>query len=1114
MTTRPVDANTAMARRARPPWRISHAVKGTELESAIGMVYCTRDILFRICFRAAVLILCLLSAQPSEAQETEDSLTPIHAASDLGDLIGKPIQQVQVVQTGRWRSEALVTSVKIGEPMTGAAARRAAQELLNTGGFSDVQVFVERSGQGVRLRLEAVPRRLIAARRLVGSTLDATELWQTMGLRDGDELTDEKLVQIQKQVQDIHRSRGYPRARVSVQTRDTDARAKVVLIVQVDAGPPLMIADRIFIMPDATWSVLSDVAQRYRVSKADRLDEEALASANVELEEDLRARRYPMARVRHSSVVKDGFGFVYVYVQAGPHLRFRFEGNERFDADQLTDVLDYDKQLDRTAAALTDRLASFYRRYGFLDVEIHAESRGTATDLVNELVFHIREGEIVQVYGKEFPCLRGGPRSVDALLAEVDGVLTNELPGGSLIGSVDPKIVDATLGPKGVTGARPSPLEPDPTRIYDPATYDKVVQHVRGLVPKRRILSAMVGPVRVLRRTCHRHSPPGQCVPLPLPSRPSSACQFDPRGLPVDDEAPDARLQCRPDRARAITCEPRVWLHIPVKLGPRAMLYDVAFDGNRSIPEADLLEASELDVGQPASNLELEKARRRVIQAYREMGFAYAEVRATLDLSPDHTRARARFIVNESQQVIVDKIIVVGAERTSEPLIIGRVSLKIGQPYRASDVRKTEERIATLGTFSSVAVSLQDAYVPARRKTVVIQVQERLPQYLDIRPGFSTGEGVRIQFEYGHLNIAGEAIRFTLRLRLSYLPDVFILDEDVRNNLDTLPMSRRLERHNTASVLFPEIGLGPLVSLNFDGIDVRSNARDFGLSKNALATTLNIRPFRTLSFGLGGSLERNDVAIFSDQSVIEYLQRPGVTGDLRRLLLAPDGLTLAVAQLATVSWDRRDNPLGATRGTLLGGSVEHVRAFPGEDNPNTKLSDFLRVSGIVSAYLPLNDNGLTLAASMRAGRIIQMMSSSDTYPDRLFFLGGVDSVRGFLRDSVVPQDVAERILQGSPQDPNRLTVNQVAIRGGDVFLNPRLELRIPMTATVHTTLFMDSGNVWVEPEAFEPWKLRYASGSGLRIATPIGPLAFDYGINLDRRSWEDFGAFHFSIGLF
>ena len=30
----------------------------------------------------------------------------------------------------------------------------------------------------------------------------------------------------------------------------------------------------------------------------------------------------------------------------------------------------------------------------------------------------------------------------------------------------------------------------------------------------------------------------------------------------------------------------------------------------------------------------------------------------------------------------------------------------------------------------------------------------------------------------------------------------------------------------------------------------------------------------------------------------------------------------------------------------------------------------------------------------------------------------------------------------------------------------------------------------------------------------IRPLALDYGVNLIRRPWEDFGAFHFSIGLF
>ena len=41
---------------------------------------------------------------------------------------------------------------------------------------------------------------------------------------------------------------------------------------------------------------------------------------------------------------------------------------------------------------------------------------------------------------------------------------------------------------------------------------------------------------------------------------------------------------------------------------------------------------------------------------------------------------------------------------------------------------------------------------------VIVQVEERLPQYLDIQPGFSTGDGFRIQFEYGHRNVAGKAM--------------------------------------------------------------------------------------------------------------------------------------------------------------------------------------------------------------------------------------------------------------------------------------------------------------------------------------------------------------------
>ncbi|HVK67748.1 MAG TPA: BamA/TamA family outer membrane protein, partial [Polyangium sp.] len=84
---------------------------------------------------------------------------------------------------------------------------------------------------------------------------------------------------------------------------------------------------------------------------------------------------------------------------------------------------------------------------------------------------------------------------------------------------------------------------------------------------------------------------------------------------------------------------------------------------------------------------------------------------------------------------------------------------------------------------------------------------------------------------------------------------------------------------------------------------------------------------------------------------------------------------------------------------------------------------------------------------------------------------------------------------------------------GDLSINPRLELRVPVTDLFQAGFFLDTGNLWKEPTALD-FTLRYALGAGLRITTPIGPLALDYGFNMNRRQWEDIGAFHFSIGLF
>lgn len=79
----------------------------------------------------------------------------------------------------------------------------------------------------------------------------------------------------------------------------------------------------------------------------------------------------------------------------------------------------------------------------------------------------------------------------------------------------------------------------------------------------------------------------------------------------------------------------------------------------------------------------------------------------------------------------------------------------------------------------------------------------------------------------------------------------------------------------------------------------------------------------------------------------------------------------------------------------------------------------------------------------------------------------------------------------------------------------RIELRfpIPVSSSLQGGVFFDFGNLWKKLELAQP-RFRTGVGLGLRIATPIGPIAFDYGLNFERYAWEDVGAPNFSIGLF
>ena len=82
----------------------------------------------------------------------------------------------------------------------------------------------------------------------------------------------------------------------------------------------------------------------------------------------------------------------------------------------------------------------------------------------------------------------------------------------------------------------------------------------------------------------------------------------------------------------------------------------------------------------------------------------------------------------------------------------------------------------------------------------------------------------------------------------------------------------------------------------------------------------------------------------------------------------------------------------------------------------------------------------------------------------------------------------------------------------------RAEVRFPIFASLQGAVFADLGNHWADPASIvlDESLIRPTAGLGVRIATPVGPLALDYGFNLLRREelGEPFGALHFSIGVF
>jgi len=135
--------------------------------------------------------------------------------------------------------------------------------------------------------------------------------------------------------------------------------------------------------------------------------------------------------------------------------------------------------------------------------------------------------------------------------------------------------------------------------------------------------------------------------------------------------------------------------------------------------------------------------------------------------------------------------------------------------------------------------------------------------------------------------------------------------------------------------------------------------------------------------------------------------------------------------------------------------------------------------------------------------LAQPFSGSRVPTSELFFSGGGSTLRGFTLNGAGPQ-------RSIPvcSDPNiSSTCTQIQVpNGGRQLLIINSELRIPVPITFPSPInrnlgfaaFYDGGNVYPSV-GFHNFTSLYSNsvGIGLRYATPLGPVRFDVGHNLN-----------------
>jgi outer membrane protein assembly complex protein YaeT len=525
----------------------------------------------------------------------------------------------------------------------------------------------------------------------------------------------------------------------------------------------------------------------------------------------------------------------------------------------------------------------------------------------------------------------------------------------------------------------------------------------------------------------------------------------------------------------------------------------------------------------------LEEDLRGLVQFYQLSGYLEAAV-SDYDVEVDSTENKASIEITlvEGEQTFIEGIGVFGAAVFSDSLILERIGVRKGDPFRR---RKIQD-----GVLSILSLYADHGYFDAEvnpdirinsethRALVDVIIEERRQSRIgDIRiEGMEKTKDRIVTRELSFRR--GEVARYSRLLesqRLLYLTGLFqsvfvrpvasaVRDSTVRDILIDLKENESVELNfyigygsvergrarielfnNNVAGSARKLGVAPYVSFISYGVETSfSEPRTFGLRwRTDLNMMYSYREEPTYDIErvggrivLGRTLRKRSTVSLAYRYERSDLSNVEVSIDSGELEDDISSLKLSLI------FDTRDNLFNAQRGLYLEWSSELAGSFLRGSE------DFYKLLWRFKYHHPAGQSTV-LACALETGFTDYFGESKSIPLNERFYLGGPNVLRGFEYRMVGPLDG-----RGEPL-------------GGNFMLALNLiEIRRVIYKMFGGVVFVDVGNVWKSIDDFDIGDVRSAAGLGLRANTPIGIARCDFGFNLDPQGNEPAGRLYFSVG--